>query len=75
MKRRPLPQSAVDAVLRENPGLSAVRAHQIARDRQTLRERRSRRPAPVENPDQAPLPDEAWITEGGFDAASLAELS
>lgn len=76
MKRRPLPQSAVDAVLRENPGISAVRAHQIARDRETLRDRRRpRRPAPVETPDQAPLPDEAWITEGGFDAASVSELS
>lgn len=76
MKRRPLPQSAVDAVTRANPGISAVRAHQIARDRETLRDRRrSRRPAVAGSPDQAPLPDEAWITEGGFDAASMSELS
>lgn len=78
MKRRPLPQSAVDAVMRENPGISGVRAHQIARDRGTLRDRRRHRrsaPAPVESRDDTPLPDAAWITEGGFDAASLAELS
>lgn len=99
MRRRHVPQSAIDAVKREFPGISGVRAHQIYRDREKLREReRLRRRAAsqaaanlygelpaggigpsahalVESFDHAPHPDEYWITEGGFDAASLAELS
>jgi len=29
----------------------------------------------IDSFDHAPLPDEYWLSEGGFDAASLAELS
>ncbi|WP_374406562.1 hypothetical protein [Pelagerythrobacter sp.] len=39
MNRRAFPQSVIDGILRQFPGISAVRAHQIARDREAMRRR------------------------------------
>ncbi len=94
-----MPQSAIDAVQRDFPGVSRVRAHQIVRDRELLRERlrmqqRAARQAYrnlygpldaggigttaqalLESYEHVGETPELWLSEGGFDAASLGELS
>ena len=44
---RDIPANAVDAVLREYPGISHVRAHQIVQDRATDCARKSARTMPT----------------------------